>query len=358
MTVFRLKFIKAYVDRHGRRRCYFRRPGHPSMALPGEPGSRAFMAAYHAAMESRREINAPDAGSLSAVFSAYYQSAAYRAISPATQRTYRGALDRLRPEYGDLPVRGMKPAHAAKILATLDDKPGARSNLRKALANAFNLAVTQGVMAANPLAGLRLPRKAAKGFRPWTSDDVARFAAKWPTGTRERLALALLLYTGQRRSDVVRMGRQHIEGQSLRVVQRKTGTDLLIPMHPALRQELASLPRGQLTFLQTQQGAPFSPAGFTNWFRDRAKAAGVADGSPHGLRKAAANMLAEAGATANEIMAVTGHKNLSEVTLYTARADQVRLAQEAMRKVEARTKVSSRKGRLDTSSEKRRAFKG
>jgi integrase len=53
----------------------------------------------------------------------------------------------------------------------------------------------------------------------------------------------------------------------------------------------------------------------------------------HGLRKAAARRLAEAGCSANEIAAVTGHASLEEVTRYTKAADQKRLARSAIRRL-------------------------
>lgn len=106
---------------------------------------------------------------------------------------------------------------------------------------------------------------------------------------------------------------------------------LWIPLHPDLKQALDALPNENLTFLMTQQGKPFSEAGFTNWFVDCAKAAGLPPKStPHGLRKAAASMLAEAGASASQIAAITGHRTLKEVERYTASADQKRLALGAM----------------------------
>ncbi|WP_369413586.1 tyrosine-type recombinase/integrase [Caldovatus aquaticus] len=117
---------------------------------------------------------------------------------------------------------------------------------------------------------------------------------RWPSGTRQRLALALLLYTGQRRSDVVRTGRQHLRGEALEVRQVKTGRRLTIPIHPALAAELAHMPAGQMTFLLTKYGAPFSPTGFYNALREWCDAAGVPRGrSPHGLRKACGRRLAE-----------------------------------------------------------------
>jgi integrase len=161
-------------------------------------------------------------------------------------------------------------------------------------------------------------------------EDIAAFEARWPIGTRQRLALALLLYTGQRRGDVVRMGRQHISGDAIRVVQGKTGASLLIPIHRELKQAIADTPNGNLTFLTTAFGKAFTAAGFGNWFRDACDEAGLKGRSAHGLRKAAARRLAEAGCSALQIGAITGHKTLKEIARYTAAADQERMARDAV----------------------------
>lgn len=121
------------------------------------------------------------------------------------------------------------------------------------------------------------------------------------------------------------MGRQHVSGDTIRVVQNKTGASLVIPMHAKLRAEInASANTNHLTFILTAWGRPFTPAGFGNWFRDTCNAAGLKTLSAHGLRKAAARRLAEAGASASQIGSITGHKTLKEVSRYTAAANQER----------------------------------
>jgi integrase len=139
------------------------------------------------------------------------------------------------------------------------------------------------------------------------------------------------------------MGRQHVRNGTLSVRQQKTGRSLEIPVHPALLAILETTPSEHLTFLTTQTGKPFSPAGFTNWFRDMCNEAGLPPGtSAHGLRKAACRRLAEAGCSANLIAAVSGHRSLREVQRYTEAADQARMARSAMETV---TRTSSVKPR-------------
>ena len=160
-------------------------------------------------------------------------------------------------------------------------------------------------------------------------------------GTKARLALVLGLRTGQRKGDVLRMGWQHVTGDSIAVRQEKTGTPLMIPMHPELKAALASVPRTNLTFLVTEYGAPFTSAGFGNWFRDQCNAAGLRHCSFHGLRKAAATRLANAGCSTDQVKAITGHRSLAEVARYTtsrrpatARAASTRHSTEGGRRTE------------------------
>jgi integrase len=150
------------------------------------------------------------------------------------------------------------------------------------------------------------------------------------------------------------MGSQHIRQGVLTIRQQKTGETVSIPLHAEMHATLATMPRDRLTFLVTAQDRPFTPAGFTNWFRDMIAEAGLPAGkprpddngpvlrglSPHSLRKATNRRLAEAGRTPHEIMSITGHKTLAEVTRYTARVNRENLAKRAMTRMteaEART---------------------
>jgi integrase len=133
---------------------------------------------------------------------------------------------------------------------------------------------------------------------------------------------------------VVRMGKQHVRNGAISVRQIKTGAELLIPIHPALAVELAQVPPGQVMFLMTQErgrSKAFTANGFYNTFARWCEQAGLPPGrSPHGLRKAAAARLADAGCTTHEIAAITGHRTLSEVERYTRAANQKKLAQAAI----------------------------
>jgi integrase len=212
----------------------------------------------------------------------------------------------------------------------------------------LDYAVDQEMIDSNPATGVK--RYRSRGNGTWSEEEIAQFESQHAVGTRARLALALLLYTAQRRGDVVRMGKQHISGDNIAVRQEKTDSPLLIPIHPSLARALASVPRTNLTFLMTERGAPFTSAGFGNWFRDQCNAAGLPQCSAHGLRKAAATRLANAGCSNEQIKALTGHRSDSALAPYTRAADQQRLARQALGiqlKTESEQKLSNLETRLD-----------
>jgi integrase len=194
--------------------------------------------------------------------------------------------------------------------------------------------VKRRYLRADPRRDIKLRAIKGDGFHTWTDDEIAQFEAYHPVGTKPRLAFALLLYTAQRRSDVVRMGRQHIRNGALTVKQQKTGTELPpIPVHPHLQAVLNATLGEHLTFLVTSTGKPYGGNAFTEQFRNWCDAAGLPKRcKPHGLRKAACRRLAEAGCSEREIMAISGHATSKEIARYTKAADRALLARNAMAK--------------------------
>src|SRR5262245_32726721 len=331
------KYVQAWVDgRDSRAYYYLRRRGFPRVRLPGLPWSPTFMAAYEAAMSgARTAIGAGRVkpGSVAALVAEYLDSHQFfGSKSAGTQRMRRGILERCGAAYGERPCALLPPEW---IEALLDSKPphAARSWL-VTLRSLCQFAVKRRYLRADPTANVKLRAIKGDGFHTWTDDEIAQFEAHHPVGTKPRLAFALLLYTAQRRSDVVRMGRQHIRNGALTVKQQKTGTELPpIPVHPHLQAVLDATPSEHLTFLVTTTGKPYGGNAFTEQFRNWCDAAGLPQRcKPHGLRKAACRRLAEAGCSANEIMAISGHATMKELVRYTKAADQARLARNAMTK--------------------------
>lgn len=339
MTVLRLKYVHRFKDRHGKIRYYLRRPGMKLVALPGAPGTPEFMAAYQAAISgpavrvaSRRQLVA---GSLDALADAWYKSAPFRQLGKSTQAVYRRIVERLRSEHGSKLVTDIEAQHVRRLVADKAETPAAANHVLRLLRLMLDFAVSENWIRANPALSVKRLKEKADGAPTWTEADIRTFERHWPEGSQARLALTLLLYTGQRRSDVVRMGRHNLHNGMIQLKQVKTNATLLLPIHPVLEDALQRLPEGAKAFLTTEAGEPFSAGGFYNKFRDWVEAAGLPSRrSPHGLRKATARRLAEAGCTVHEIAAITGHKTLAEVERYTRAVDQERLASTAMARID------------------------
>jgi integrase len=319
-------------------RFYFRRVGHKQVPLPGMPGSAEFMAAYQTALTGEPlAIGAgrTKPGSMSALAVSWYGSADFRQLAPASQTTYRRIVERFLAEHGDKPVALLQPKNVRMLIDAKVQTPTVANRLLSILHLLMRHAVERGMRSDDPTLQVRRVRYKVRGFPTWSEDNIAAFEARWPLGSRARLAMSLLLYTGQRRSDVIRMGRQHLRGGAIDVKQQKTGERLTIPLHQDLAAAIDASPSNHLTFLMTEAGQPFASGNaFYNWFTDCVRAAGIPPGlSPHGLRKAAARRLAEAGCTPHQIASITGHTTLKEIERYTKAVDQVQLAKAAIARI-------------------------
>jgi integrase len=346
------KFVQGFIDRNGHTRFYFRRVGFKRAALPGLPWSPQFMEAYQAAMTGQppkvmTTIIAPRAkqGSFAALATSYFATTTYLALKPTTKAIYNAAIGRLCASkdkngtpIGTLGAATLRREHVQALMATRAEKPDRANLLRRVIRALMQHAIEIGLRDDDPTRDVKAIKRKGDGYHSWSDAEIAQFEACNKIGTRSRLALALLLYTGQRRSDVVTMGRQHIDKNgAIHVKQFKTGVALTIPIHPSLMAIIEATPSEHLTFLTTIFDKPFTATGFGNWFRKLCNDAGLPHCSAHGLRKAAARLLAEAGCTAHEIAAITGHASLREVQRYTKAADQTRLAAAAMDKMRTPT---------------------
>ena len=261
MTRIRLPYVHEFTDRHGKPRHYFRRVGFKQVASPGVPGSSEFMEAYQAALErgARIEIGAKRSppGTIAALVGAYLNSVGFKNLATETQRSVRNILERFREQYGDKHVVTLQRERVQKYVNDKSNTPSAARNFLKALRSVMSFAVELGMRADNPTLGVKLPKIKTIGFRTWREEDIAAFEAKHPVGSQARLAMALMLFTGQRRSDIVHMGRQHARNGAIEVRQRKTGTVLTIPIHDKLQTIIDATLASQLAFITTTQGKPF-----------------------------------------------------------------------------------------------------
>jgi integrase len=338
------------------------RKGGFSTYFTGTPWGEDFMRQYAAALDGQKAqaenvgVERTQPGSINALCVSYYRLI-FPALKPSTQALRRGVLEWLRRQFGDMPVARLQREHAAAIIAAKANTPAAANTLRMVLRHLLEHGIAIGMLTNNPAAHIKKLKIAGDGFHTWSEDEVARFEARHQFGTPAYLALHLLLDTAQRRSDVVKMGWQFVRGDKIAVRQEKTNTLLLIPIGPELARALDGVPRKNLTFLLAANGAPFTAIAFSKWFRKRCNEAGLPHCSAHGLRKLAATRLANEECGEREIMAITGHRSVAEVSRYTKQADQARLAEKAMLRLSRR--VENKTGQeivqhADSAGQKRR----
>lgn len=269
-------------------------------------------------------------GSFKSLVIRYYAASEYKNLAESTKVNYRSILNRFVEKHGDEKVLDLERHHVKAIIGNMSDRPQAANKLLKLLRFILNFALDIGMIDANPAHNIKGYSAKTAGFHTWTEDEIEQYRSHHPKGTKARLALALLLYTAQRRGDVVLMGRQHIQDGRMRLTQSKTGVFVDIPLHPELIAELAVAKTNNLTFLMTSLDKPFTVNGFGAWFRKMCDEAGLNHCTAHGLRKAASRRMAESGKTPNQISAVTGHTTLAEVERYTRKADRAGLANDAL----------------------------
>jgi integrase/recombinase XerD len=340
----RLQYVIEDVDRFGNVRIYVRPPGRRKVRIREMPGTDAFMAAYLAAMAGEtHSIAAPPLrnrsteGSFSRLCLAYYASAEWKRLDKGTRDWRRRHLDRICERHGTLPYRMLDMQGVKDLRREIADRPVVANAMLSAVKALCAWAFEAGHMATNPALGVKPVPYHSDGFHTWTDEEVKQYESRHPIGTKARLAMALLLYTAGRREDAVRLGPQHTRMGRIRFTQAKNEHRKPALVDLPLSQELAAIiaatPTGHLAFLVTEYGRPFSTKGFGNKMRVWCDQAGLPQCSAHGLRKAAATRLAESGATAHEIMAVTGHQSLKHVEVYTKAAARPGMADSAIAKL-------------------------
>lgn len=336
------KFINEYLDRHGRPRIYLRKPGQKQISLPTPLYSEAFWTAYRAAMVGEPEkVARVKPGSIAAAVNGYYGSIEFKSLAGSTQAVYRGVLDRFAAsKYGAGPIARMEAKHVNSIIDEMASTPAAASNFRKRLSAVMDYAISAGMRTDNPVKDAKRIRYESDGHRTWSEEDIAAFRKKWKIGTPERLAMEVLLHTGLRRSDAVRVGWKHVAGGRIEITAQKTGAELSIPIRAELMSYIKTCPKDGDAFIAKTGGAARSEKAFSAYISEAAAKADLPEGSsPHGLRKAACRRLAEAGCSARQIMAITGHTDIREVERYCREAEKKLLADAAIAKLDDRFDV-------------------
>lgn len=326
-----LKYLVEDTDRHGNKRYYVRRPGQSKIRIrerfEDENGeiTRAFMDAYWAALDGKpaEPTKTPRQGTFNWLVDQYLKSPSFKSLDPATQRVRKSILYRFCDTAGELPYLRFRQDDVIRSRDKRAHTPGAADNLVKALRRLFNWAMAQNIVHYNPTFGVEKIHH-SEGWHTWLPEEVDRFRDHFPIGTKPRLALELLIGIGARRSDAAHIGRQHESRGWLKFTaykdRKKHPVTIEVPIRPHLREALDATPTGDLTYIVGEQGKPYTIESFGNMFRKWCNQADLPHCSAHGLRKAAAVMLAENGASASELCAVFGWTRLSTAEKYIEKA--------------------------------------
>jgi len=334
------RYCGYFTDARGKQRLRFRMKGKKTAYPSSAPGTPEFLAKYSAFLGnvSAQSKTTHEPGSVSAVIARYYRSTDFLGLSAGTQVSYRRIFERFRSQHGAKKIASVATSHVNALIDEKAATPAAAKIFRKRLKQLMDFAVGAGLRKDNPVIAAKRVKYKDKGIRPWTEQDILDFRAMWGLDTPQRIAVEILLHTGLRRSDAVRLGKQHLrkvadgsERFVIRTRKSQATVELTSPVHPVLSEALSQIPSGQMVYVTTAYGAARSEKAFTNWIREAAASAGLpSNSSPHGLRKAACRRLADAGCDPFQIQAITGHKNLDEVLVYVRDRDQAIQAGKAM----------------------------
>lgn len=345
-------FLSHERNRHGTPVWYVRVRG-KRIRIREPYGTPEFDAAYQAALSGNATVKKPAAavaaGTLRWLIDQYRDTAAWqRELSNATRRQrdniYRGVIT----SAGDKPFALIAKPDIERGREKRSATPHQARHFLDAMRGLFRWAAKQGHIKTDPTACVEDPtRPDSAGFKPWNDDDVAAYEQRWPIGTRQRVWLDVLLYTGLRRGDAVRLGKQHIRRGTATLTTEKTGTEVALPILPVLQRTLDAGPCGDLAFIVGARGRPFTKESFGNKFREACGAAGVSK-SAHGLRKIAAIRCAENEATVPQMNAIFGWSGSRMALHYIEAANRKKMAAEAMHKItnENRTSIVAPKGKV------------
>lgn len=315
----------------------------PRIRLPDDPTSEPFKAAYLDALlglqsPERQKISRSAPGTVAALIESYMGSRAYKDLRATTMTGYASRIEALREQHGHRSVSGLTKERIENgILAPYADRPGARLSalkmLRVLIRHAMSLAQGNPCrLVSDPSVGIARPK--IKEIRAWTKAELETYEARWPIGTKQRTAYALMLYVGTARTDVHHMTWAQIVDGEVTYTRNKTGVPIDSIVHTELERALKGAKHNHVCILTTEYGKPFSVDGFSGMMRDAIRAAGLPlDCKPHGLRKTLGKRLAEDGATPHQIMAILGHTTLSEAERYTREADRKRGARDGITKL-------------------------
>ena len=330
--------LQRHKTRHGSFVWYYQIGHGPLVRIRAEFGTREFDEEYRsvaAAYSPFRAIRAT-IGTLGLAWLLYKQSGAWKGLTKATQRQRENIMKHVLEESSHVALTEVTPEVIHEGIERRMDTPFQAKNWLQTMNQLFEFLVKDRKLKLNPAAGQSVKKPKTKGFLEWSEDDILKYETRWPRGTRERVMLDVYMYTGLRRGDAARVGKQHVSNGVIKISTEKSQgqTTVHLPILQPLKQTLDAGPVGDLAFIVTPTGKPYVKESLGAAFKAACLAAGIPDKSAHGLRKAAATRAADNGATAHELMAIFGWIDIKEAEIYTRAADRKRLAKGAMSKLE------------------------
>lgn len=292
---------------------------------------------------ARKKKILPPAKGIEGVIEGYLRSQEFSALARRTQDNHERELKWL-ARLGDIDPKDIRRPALLELRDIIAKKrgPGAANIFISVMSSFFTWAMAREKVELNPAAGIA--RLEGGELPPWTEDEAQRVMRPGVLPESVRRAAVLAYYTGQRRGDLVAMTWAAYDGQRIRLTQRKTGVSLVLPVEPGLKQELdawraenKAADQPGIHILTSSRG-PWTPNALSHAFlRELGRLKGFRPGlNIHGFRKLRATLLAQAGCSAHQIMAITGHTTLGMVQHYTKAADQERLALSAVELVETK----------------------
>ena len=339
-------FLIRQRTRHGTLVCYVRKRTGLCVRLRAEFGSPEFVAQYFAALSGEAPLVAAKSskGSLSWLIDRYQQSSAWVSLSPATQRQRELIFKQViaaagKEQFTDITSKVIRSGRESR-----KDTPFTANNFLKAMRKLFEWAKEAEYVLHNPAADVAFLSQKTEGHTPWSIEDVHHYEAHWPKGTRERVWLHVLLYTGMRLGDACKVGWQHVKDGWVTMRAEKTdktsGVILEVAVSPVLMETLKAGPTGDLAWISNAYGRPFVKEAFGNAFRRACLDAKIKDRSAHGLRKTLAAHAAQGGASEEEMKSLFGWMTNRMSQVYTRSANRRKMSSQAVSKM---TMLSNKK---------------
>ncbi|MDN0003211.1 tyrosine-type recombinase/integrase [Bartonella henselae] len=331
------------TTRHGKVVWYVRIGHGPRYRIEGTYGTQEFVDSYTLAIKQaqngtpkRMTQTRLTEGSFDWLLHQYLQSMQWHNQSESTKKVKYRILNNVSKHIGNHAYKSIEKRHILDAVDRRRATPAAAKHFLTSLNGLFNWAVDNALLNRNPALNIKAPKSLnSEGLQPWLEEDIDKYYHHWSHGTHERVWIDVLLYTGLRRGDAVRIGWKDVKDNIIHLKTEKSQfkTDVFLPILPELTETLQIGPIGDETFICGKSGNKLVKESFGNLFREACNAAGIKK-SAHGLRKLAVTRAANAGATVSQMKALFGWTEDKMASLYTKTADRKRLAIEAIKKLQ------------------------